>query len=427
MTEEFLHYIWKFKLFDVDSGVVSGESFEVIEPGTHNFDSGPDFLNARIKIEDTVWAGNVEIHIRSSDWFSHGHQNDMAYDNVVLHVVFVDDKPVRRKNDELIPTLELNGKFSDALYNRYQYFLSSRQWIPCEKFIHRAGRFIINNQLDRLLVERLEEKSEAVLDRLKVNGNNWEQTFYEFLARNFGFKVNSTPFEMTAKSLPLIYLGKHKDNLLQIEAMLFGQAGFLDEEVEDDEYYMKLGKEYLFLKKKFGLIPVDRHLWRFMRLRPSNFPTIRLSQFANLIHRSSHLFSKLLGIEKFPDLIPLFDVSVSDYWQTHYTFGKESAKQSKKLGKSAVHLIMINTIIPFLFVYGKLKNEQKYIDRALIFLDQLPGEFNAIIRKWEELGMSTRTAYNTQALLQLKNAYCNRKRCLQCSIGNELLKETVGK
>jgi hypothetical protein len=424
MTEEFLHYIWKFKLFNLNSKLVSGENLEVIDSGTHNFDSGPDFLNARIKIGDTVWAGNVEIHIRSSNWSEHGHQNDEAYNNVILHVAYVDDKPVKRKNGELIPTLELNGKFEEALYNRYQYFLNSRQWIPCEKFIHRAGRFIINNQLDRLLVERLEDKSTAILERLQFNGNNWEQTFYEFLARNFGFKVNAVPFEMTAKSLPLTYLGKHKNNLLQIEAMLFGQAGFLEEE-DGDEYYVKLRKEYLFLKKKFGLIPIDRHLWRFMRMRPSNFPTIRLSQFANLIHQSSHLFSKLLETEKFPDLIPLFDVSVSTYWENHYSFGQESAKRSKNLGKTAVHLIMINTVVPFLFIYGRLKSEQKYIDRALIFLDQLPGETNAIIRKWEELGMSTRTAYSTQALLQLKNIYCNRKRCLQCSIGNELLKETI--
>ncbi len=426
MTEEFLHYIWKFKLFRINSKLVSGETLEVINPGTHNFDSGPDFLNARIKIADTIWAGNVEVHIRSSDWFAHGHQNDEAYDNVILHVVYVDDKPVSRKSGEHIPVLELTGKFDDALYNRYQYFLNSRQWIPCEKFIQRAGRFIINNQLDRLLVERLEDKSNAIRERLRISGNNYEQTFYEFLARNFGFKVNSVPFEMTAKSLPLIYLGKHKNNRFQLEALLFGQAGLLEDE-DGDEFYVKMRKEYLFLKKKFGLILIDGHLWRFMRLRPSNFPTVRLSQFAGLVHSSSHLFSRLLEIEKFPDLIPLFDISVSEYWQTHYTFGKKSVKRSKKLGKSAIHLIMINTVVPFLFVYGRLKNEQKYIDRALIFLDQLPGESNAIIRKWEELGMSTRTAYNTQALLQLKNKYCNRKRCLQCSIGNELLKETVGK
>ncbi len=424
MTEEFLHYIWKFKLFDINSGVVSGDSLQVINPGTHNFDSGPDFLNARVKIGNTVWAGNVEIHIRSSDWFIHGHQDDEAYDNIILHVVFVDDKPVKRKSGETVPTFELTGKFDEALYDRYQYFLSNRNWIPCEKLIQRAGRLVINSLLDRLLVERLEDKSGSIIARLGINGNNWEQTFYEFLAANFGFKVNGTPFEMTAKSLPLSYLGKHKNNRFQIEAMLFGQAGLLEDERGDD-YYLKLRQEYLFLQRKFGLIPIDKNLWRFMRLRPSNFPTIRLSQFAHLIHRSSHLFSKLLEIEKFPDLIPLFDVSVSDYWQTHYTFGKVSAKRTKKLGKTAIHLIMINTVVPFLFVYGRLKNDQKYIDRALIFLDQLPGELNAIVRKWEKLGMSTRTAYNTQALLQLKNVYCNRKRCLQCGIGNELLKNTV--
>ncbi|NOX45739.1 MAG: DUF2851 family protein [Chlorobi bacterium] len=420
MTEEFLHYIWKFKLYGLPVKLVTGEQISILETGQHNFNSGPDFFNAKIKIGKTLWAGNVEIHIKSSDWFAHKHQNDKAYDNIILHVVYENDKNIKRKNGESIPVVEMKGVINRALFERYQVFMTAKTGIPCQTHIHEVDRFIINNWLDRLLVERLEQKATEVDERLKFNGNNWEQTLYEFMARNFGFKVNAVPFELLSQSLPLIYLGKHKNNKHQIEALLFGQAGLLSGNC-NDEYFVDLKKEYEFLKRKFSLIPIDPHLWRFMRLRPSNFPTIRIAEFADLIFKSSHLFSNILECEKFSNLLPLFDVKPSTYWDNHYTFGKESTKRKKKLGKAAIHLIAINTIIPFVFIYGRIKNEQKYIDRALKFLDQIPGESNSIVKKWEEMGMGTQTAFNTQALLQLKNSYCNKKRCLDCSIGNALL------
>ncbi len=420
MTEEFLHYIWKFKHFQLPINLVSGESVSILDPGQHNTNAGPDFFNSRIKIGNTVWAGNVEIHIKSSDWFAHKHQENKAYDNIILHVVFENDRDIKRQNGEIIPVIQMKGKINDALYDRYEAFMRSKNEVACNLQIQGVDRFLINNWVDRLLVERLEQKATEVKERLAFNGNNWEQTFYEFMARNFGFKTNAVAFELLSQSLPLLYLGKHKNSKLQIEALLFGQSGLLSTKC-NDKYFLELKKEYEFLQRKFSLIPIDPHLWRFMRMRPSNFPTIRIAEFADLIFKSSHLFSKILEVEKFPDLLPLFDVSPSEYWYDHYTFGKTSTKRKKRLGKNAIYLIAINTIVPFIFVYGRLKNEQKYIDRALKFLDQIPGESNTIIKKWEEMGMNTHTAFNTQALIQLKNNYCIKKRCLQCSIGNALL------
>lgn len=423
MTEEFLQYIWKLRLFDKNLNLTSGEECQIIDVGTHNLDSGPDFFNARIKFDNTIWAGNVEIHTKSSDWFTHEHQLDKAYDNIILHVVYDDDKPIKRKNGEQIPTIELRNRFDKKLFETYNDFMTNRNWIPCEKMIKEVDRFVLNNWIDRLMVERLENKSGEIEDRLKFNGNNWEETFYQFLARNFGFKVNSAPFELLAKSLPLNYLGKHKNNKFQIEALLLGQAGLLTKKYKD-EYPKTLQKEYLFLQKKYKLTPIDPHLWRFMRMRPSNFPTIRLAQFADLVYRSSHLFSKIIETEFLKKLTGYFELSISDYWETHYSFDKKSKKTQKKIGKNTINLIVINTVIPFLFVYGRLRNNQAIIDRALKFLDQIPGESNSILNKWNELGMSVQTAFTTQALLELKNNYCNKKKCLNCSIGNTLLKNS---
>lgn len=423
MTEEFLYYIWKFRLFPLNFKLNTGEACKIIDVGTRNDHSGPDFFNAKIKIDDTIWAGNVEVHVKSSDWFSHHHNNDAAYENVILHVVFIHDKEIIRKNGDFIPVLELKDKFNNSLYERYQNFMTSRNWIPCENMMAGVNRFHINNWLDRLLVERLENKAKEIEDQLKLNKNNWEQTFYEFISRNFGFKVNALPFEMIAKSLPLNVFAKHKNSRFQLEALLFGQAGLIPEKGKDD-YTRKLRKEYLFLKKKYGLKPIDAHLWKFMRLRPSNFPTIRVAQFADLIYRSSHLFSIILETEKLNDLSKLFEMNVSEYWQTHYVFDKSSKKRMHQLSKATINLLFINTVIPFLFVYGRLRKDNAFSDRALKYLEQIPGENNAIISKWGDLGMSVQTAFNTQALLELKNNYCDKKQCLNCSVGNEILKRS---
>lgn len=421
MTEEFLHYIWKYRLIDHHLISTTGDKLVVVQPGSHNTDSGPDFFNARIKINNTVWAGNVEIHVNSSYWYQHKHQHDKAYDNIVLHVVFVDDQPVLRNNGEQIPTLVLNGHFKQSLYERYSYFMTNKNWIPCEKLIQGVDRFVMNNWIDRLMIEKLENKAAEINSHFLHNKSDWEQTFYEFLARNFGFKVNGAPFQLMAKSLPLKVLSKHKNNRFQIEALLYGQAGLLQKSFTD-EYPVKLKKEYDFLAKKYKLKPIDSHLWRFMRLRPSNFPTIRISQFADLIFKSSHLFSTIIEKRNLKNLIELFDVSVSEYWKSHYMFEKISTHRNKKISIKTIHLLIINTIIPFLFVYGRSHSNQSMIDSALKLLDQLPGEQNAIISKWTDLGVIVRSSFQTQSLILLKNSYCKNKRCLNCGIGNEILK-----
>ncbi len=305
MTEEFLHYIWKYRLIDQYLVSTSGEQLVIIQPGSYNTDSGPDFFNARIKINNTVWAGNVEVHIYSSDWYQHQHQRDQAYDNIILHVVYEDDKPVVRQNGEPVPTVELKGHFKQLLYDKYTYFMTNKNWIPCEKLIHSVDRFVMNNWVDRLMIEKLENKAAEITSHFLLNKSNWEQTFYEFLARNFGFKVNGSPFQLLAKSLPLNILAKHKDDKFQLEALLYGQAGLL-QKVFSDDYPKSLKKEYLFLRKKYNLVPVDPHLWRFMRMRPSNFPTIRISQFSDLIYQSSHLFSNIIEKKSLKELIELF-------------------------------------------------------------------------------------------------------------------------
>lgn len=422
MNEEFLHHIWKFRLFDqLDLKTTTGDIVEIEKVGEHNFDAGPDFFNGKIKIANTLWAGNVEVHINASDWKKHHHQNDKAYDNIILHVVNNADVQLYRASGEAIPTIEIKGRIGEKLYHNYLNFRSSNDWVPCEKQISLVPPIIINNTLDRLLLERLERKSKAITDSLALNNSNWEETFYQSLARNFGFKTNAIPFELLAKSIPSKILSKHKSSLLQIEALLFGQAGMLDNHFED-KYARSLQNEYSFLKNKFKLSPLDEHLWKFLRLRPVNFPSLRIAQFAGLIFNSSHLFSKIIETENCKEMKKFMNVNVSEYWESHYVFSKLSKKKTKHLGEEAINNIFINTIIPFLFVYGKEKGEEKYVERALNFLNNLEGESNSIISGWKSLKLPVETSYSTQALLQLKNEYCNHKKCLSCSIGNYLLK-----
>lgn len=424
MTEEFLHYVWKFKLFNQQQLITTtGSEVEIIKSGSYNTDSGPDFFNAQLKIDSTLWAGNVEIHIASSDWKKHSHQSDKAYDNIILHVVYEADDTIKRVSGEEIPTIELKDRIDEKIYSNYQNFKSSKNWIPCQATINSTPQLIINSTIDKLILERLERKSTAIINSLQLNNNNWEQTFYQHLARNFGFKTNSEPFELLAKSIPLLALGKHKNSLLQIEALLFGQAGLLDQHFED-KYPQGLQNEYLFLKHKLKLQAIDSHLWKFLRLRPVNFPTIRIAQFANLIINSSHLFSKIIETENITALHKLMNAGVSDYWKTHYIFDKSSRNSTKQLGEDSINNIIINTIVPFLFVYGKQKNDDNYVERALQFLEHTKGENNTIITKWDSLKMPVKNAYSTQALLQLKNEYCDSKKCLHCSIGNYLLKNS---
>ena len=422
--EDFLHYVWKFRLFErADLQTTDGAELEVFSAGMHNSDSGPDFQNARIRVGDTVWAGNVEVHISSSDWQRHGHTTDDSYSNVILHVVYKDDRPLILPNGRHVPTLELQNRIPDDLYNRYHNLVFGNQTIiPCEANIGSVDSLTMHNWLTRVLVERLEKRSAAVIDALNINRGDWEETFYQFLAANFGFKTNALPFELLAKSLQQITLAKHKNNPLQIEAMIFGQAGFLNGDLKD-EYPLKLKSEYEFLKKKYKLIPIENHLWKFMRLRPQNFPTIRLAQFAALVVHSNHLFSKVLEIKDVKALRNLFsEIKVNPYWEDHYRFDVESAPSSKNMGPASIDILLLNTLALFLFSYGKHNQIQHYINRCLKLLEHLPNENNKIITDFATLGVKIDTAFESQALLELKNNYCNYKKCLHCGVGNKILK-----
>jgi len=419
MNENFLHFIWENNLFEKKDLITdTNEKIEVLALGQKNTDAGPDFFNAKIKIGNQTWAGNVEIHIKSSDWIAHKHNTDKAYDNVILQAVAENNQPTRRTTNRQIPTIEL--KYDPKLLNNYLELYNSKQKIACFSKIKYLDKFTIKHWLGRLQIERLEQKSKIIEQLLLQNNNSWEETFYQYIAQNFGFKKNSVPFELLAKSLPLKYLSKHKNSLFQIEAMLFGQAGMLENNYEVD-YYQKLKNEYKFLKNKFQLDPIDSHLWIFLRLRPPNFPTIRIAQFAQLIYQSSQLFSKIIEIENIGKIKNLFNLEASTFWETHYLFDKESKKRTKKLGKSAVNNILINTVSLFLFVYGMKKSNESLQNRALSLLESIEPENNSIINNWEKANLKIENAYYSQALIQLNNEYCKKQRCLNCQIGNKLI------
>ena len=420
-TEDFLHYVWKFRLFDrLDLRTTGGEEIEIFSTGMHNTHAGPDFQNARIRLGETTWAGNAELHISSSDWQRHGHMTDEAYDNVILHVVYTDDSPVTLPNGRRLPTLELKDRVNPDLYQRYHNLVFGNQIIiPCEGSIARVDRLTMQNWLTRVLIERLEKRADMVAAVLAKNRGDWEETFYQFLAANFGFKTNALPFELMAKSLPQSILAKHKDNALQIEALIFGQAGFLNEEAAD-VYPRSLKKEYDYLQKKFNLIPIEKHLWKFLRMRPQNFPTVRLAQFAGLVVQSSHLFSRILEIK---DLRALFTgVKVNPYWENHYRFDKQSPPVGKLLGASSVDTLLLNTVALFLFSYGKQMGQPYYISRALKLLENIPAESNRVTTDFATLGVNSINAFESQALLELKNNYCDYKKCLHCGVGIKILK-----
>jgi len=423
MREDFLHYLWRMKRLRLDQlHTTQGEIIQILHFGRHNTHAGPDFTEARIKIGETLWVGNVEMHLKSSEWITHRHQKDKAYDNVILHVVLEEDQIILRNNGERIPCLELNKRIPAKLSKNYQQLLHNAHWIPCQHHFSTVQAMTKNLLLDRMLVERIEQKTIYIQERLQQNINSWEDTFYQVLARTFGLKVNSDPFELLALQTPHNLYAKHKNNLFQIEALLFGQSGLLEADFAD-AYPNALKKEYHFLKGKYQLNAIKKESWRFLRMRPANFPTIRLAQFAGLIYQSLHLFSKILEVNTLKDIESLFAVEIGDYWDTHYTFDKESRKRKKTLGKNMIHLLVMNAVVPCLFLYGNQKGLDNYKDKALALLEELPAEKNSIITQWERLGMRPASAYQTQALLQLKNGYCVQQRCLACSVGNKILSD----
>jgi hypothetical protein len=415
MNEEFLYFLWKFRLLYPQLITESGDPLTILHPGERNTDSGPDFVNARLRIGNTLWAGNVEIHIHASDWIKHRHQDDHAYDNIILHVVYENDLPVKGKNNTLLPTLVVENKFAPQINDNYQLLMLNHQWIPCFNQIHAQSDPVFNLWAPSLFTKG------AAIDQLWENcDHDWEETFYRHLAMNFGFKINAFPFVMLAKSLPLKIIQQHVHDFFQLESLLFGQAGMLEQRFTED-YPGKLAKEYKFLRSKYGLTPIPQLTWKFLRLRPSNFPTLRISQWADFLSRTKGRFFGILDVGSFQQLKEMLNVCSSPYWNDHYCFEKPSENHSKFLGNQCLNLLIINGLVPFMFYYGDRKSQPLMKENAIHFLEQLPPETNNILKHWKKVGINGINALQTQALIELKKGYCDLKRCLNCRIGNKLL------
>jgi hypothetical protein len=420
MNEEFLQYTWKHGLFSKEKlSTVTGETIEIINAGKWNSDSGPDFFNASVKIEGTLWAGNVEVHINSSDWLKHRHQHDEAYNSVVLHVVHINDTEICLPNGNPLPTLEIIPH--KEAYEIYQKLISEHQKPACAAYLPKIDSIYIRSAVDAMMVDRLKTKTGIISQTLSAVKNNWNETFYRHLAMNFGFKTNALPFEMFARSLPLKIISRHTRNLEQLEALFFGQSGLLNEQLLGDDYFIGLRKEYSYLANKYKLKGIESHNWKFMRLRPSNFPSLRLAQFAALFPQSEALFSRLLEMEKPAEIRKLFKVKASGYWDTHYRFNHPSPKRAKWIGESSLNNILINTVVPFLYLYGVRNNKSGLKQRAFELLESIPPEQNHIIRTWKQLDVLAGSAYDSQALIHLRNNFCEYKKCLSCKIGAKVI------
>jgi hypothetical protein len=431
--EQLLHYCWKHKLFPLEPiTTTDGLDVEVIDPGLYNRrDSGPDFFNAKVRINGTLWVGNVEIHQKSSDWYAHGHDHDAAYNNVVLHVCGVVDTDVRTADGKPLPQMVL--QVPAAVSSNYEELLKTDEYPPCYKIIPSLSRLMVHSWMSALQTERLEQKTEAIRHRVERQEGSWEAGYFMTLARNYGFGINGDAFEAWAATVPLKAVDHHRDDLFQIEAIFMGQAGLLEldmipehyqKDALNEGYFTRLRNEYLYLQHKFGLQPMDGAQWRFLRLRPQNFPHIRISQLAQLYYSRKAGLSQLLECETVEQLSALLSSYVTPYWETHYTFGSTSCKTQKHLSAASLNLLIINTAIPMLFAYGRHKSNERLCDRAFDLLEQLRAENNHITRMWQQCGLEVRTAGDSQALIQLKREYCDRKDCLRCRIGYEYLKRS---
>lgn len=426
MKEEFLHYLWKYSLYDQERLLDNEKNkIYVLNPGEYNHDSGPDFFNARISVAGTIWAGNIEIHTKSSHFDNHGHQNDPAFNNVILHIVAENDKRVFNANGEEVLTSEL--LFDSSYYDKYTLLVNNPYIIACQDDIRNIDVVLVRHWLNSLVIERLQIKSESILKILSETENDWDESFYRLLARYFGFRINTEPFEMLAKVLPFRIIRKHTDNIFQIEALLFGTAGLLEtglfKEVLSDEYYCNLLKEYTILSVKYSLKPLHGWLWKFSRLRPSNFPTVRLSQLARMLSIAGGLFSRVLEATDIKQIKKLFEVSASPYWDDHFVFGKKSRNFTKHTGSQAADILLINSVIPMIFVYGQCRDSQNISERALSFLENIPPEENIIISEWKAAGIIAESAFYSQALIQLRNEYCKKRKCLDCRIGIKIISQ----
>lgn len=420
--EQLLHYVWKHKIFPLkELKTTTGQQVEVIDTGPASVFASPDFFNAKLKLDGVLWIGNIEIHERSSDWFKHGHHADAGYNSVILHIASEIDTEISRSNGERIPQIQLICP--EAVRTNYKELLETDSYPPCYRIIPSLPPFTAHSWMTALQMERFEQKATLLNERLKRCQGNWEDAFFITLARNFGFGLNGDAFETWAHRLPFRAVDKHRNDLFQIEAIFFGQAGIL-EDSDGDGYYLRLKKEYTYLQHKFGLIPMDASLWRFLRLRPANFPHIRIAQLACLYHRAYGLLSRIMETETLQGVRDILKGGTSEYWLTHYTFGGSSPSRPKTLSNTSLDLLIINTVVTFLYAYGLHKGNRVLCARAGSFLEELKAENNYITRMWEQCGMKASNAADSQALIQLKKEYCDKKKCLYCRIGYEYLKRS---
>jgi hypothetical protein len=425
MSEDFLYFLWQFQYFDkTNLQTIAGESLQTLAVGQRNTNAGPDFLNGRVLIDGIEWVGTIEMHLRSSDWHRHTHSHDRAYDSVILHVVWENDAIIQRPDGTSVPTLELKPLTSRQLLYKYQALTESKEVIPCASQFVASAEIQKLSMLDRALMQRLERKAAAVHEMLERNHQDWEETAYQLLAQNFGFKINAEPMLRLAQGLPLKVLQKHRDNLTQMEALLLGQSGMLPAIENADKYVDILRREYDFLSAKYSLKSqqLRAHEWKFLRLRPANFPTVRLAQLATLVQRQPSLFSLFIHTETLKTLQDALRVEQSGYWQKHYQFQKEAVGKVPTLGKTSVENIIVNTVVPLLAAYSEAKDSRLFLDKALELLEQLPAEQNHITEMWEGLALKTKTAFDSQGVIELYNNFCSEKRCLNCGIGTGLLK-----
>ena len=430
--EKLLHYIWKHRILPLSElRTTDGRSVEVIDPGLPNMHAGPDFFNAKVRIDGVMWVGNVEIHERSADWFLHGHDTDAAYNNVVLHVAAVVDADVVTERGDRLPQVQL--AVPQQVLSNYRRLLAFDRYPPCREAVLPLDTIKKRSWLSALVAERLNEKTEAIRRRVALFEGSWEAAFFATMARSFGFGVNSEAFEQWAERLPLMQIAHHRDDPFQVEAMFMGMAGLLDEAQMTpatreaalaDPYFLSLKREFGYLSRKFRLEPMARQAWRFLRLRPQNFPYIRMSQLAQLYCSRRAGLAEITACESVKQLHAVLQTSVSDYWRTHYTFGKESSLNEKRLSTASLNLLAINAAVPVLHAWGCYRDDERLVQRALDWLEELPAEDNTYIRLWKECGVEARNAADTQALIQLQHRYCERKDCLRCRFGYYSLKRS---
>ena len=425
--EKLYQYLWKHRMLGRDLKLDDGTPVRVLSAGLLNTDSGPDFSNARIRIGSDIWAGNVEIHFRASDWYRHGHDSDRMYDSVILHVVAINDRCVTRTDDSVIP--QVTATFPESFYNMYATLCGDIAGIRCRHEVSAVPELIRTDCLESLAVERMQQKARRILDELKNAGGDWERTCFITLARALGFGLNSEPFEILARSLPLGYASRHADNILQLEALLFGQAGMLDTSVHIfDEYYQRLCREYFFLARKYGLRPMKSELWKYARIRPHNFPHRRIALLAHALSGGFSLMSRLTDAGGDPrKTAELLDWKLDGYWLTHFNFDIEQPAQPRALGAGSVDLLMINMVAPLLYAHGTAHGNPDAAEKGLDLWRNLSPESNTYIRQWTGLGFKCDNAMRSQALLQLRKQYCDNLHCLDCRIGHWLLRENAGK